>query len=101
MGGYAVFGTESFQELRKSLSKDERRWIHKMEEQLQENPYGKILRIPFLREKRFRNKRLYYLTDDVHRNVLIVDFGSKKEQQKTINFIMNNLTEFISYLRSL
>ncbi len=101
MKRYAVYVTDSFDDLCESLSTDEYNWVRKMEMQLVENSYGKMLRTPWLREKRYRNKRLYYVVDESMGRILIVDFRSKKRQQEVINKIVFRKDDLIEYLRSL
>ena len=49
MGKYAVFGTEDFVELRSNLDYWERKLIEKVQEQLAQNPTGKILKYYWFR----------------------------------------------------
>ena len=70
--------------------------------QLKENPYvGDSIRHRFFREKRIREKRIYYLIYDDLSAVLIVAFGGKKAQQETIDRIIELLPEFKIYLEKL
>ena len=101
MGGYTIYATESFKKLYETLDRSEQIWIEKIKKQLEENPTGKILHFGWLREKRYLNKRLYFLVDEENNKILFVAFASKKEQQKIIDFIIANKGEFLEYLRSL
>ena len=70
--------------------------------QLKNNPYVRNpLRYKFFREKRIKEKRIYYLVYDDLLSVLIIAFGGKKAQQKTINKIIKYLPEFKKYLQKL
>jgi len=87
-----VYQTETFTKLYESLSEREKLWIDKMILQLKSNSSaGKPLKFEWFREKKFEDKRLYYLTYKNSSKVLLVAFGKKKEQQKIINHILSNL----------
>jgi len=59
------------------------------------NPFsGSQLSFSFLREKRIREKRIYYLVYEDLKLVLLVATSSKKTQQKTIDNIKEELKEF-------
>ena len=67
-----------------------------------ENPFvGDQLQIRSLREKRLREKRLYYLVFEDLQAVLIVAISDKKTQQKTINSILLRINEYRKYLLEL
>ncbi|MEK6897045.1 MAG: hypothetical protein AABW93_00790, partial [Nanoarchaeota archaeon] len=79
---YAVYTTESFEREVDNLSESEKKIIKKIFLQLKENPYvGDQIRYKFFREKRIKEKRIYYLIYDDLSAVLIVAFGGKKAQQ--------------------
>ena len=99
---YAVYTTENFENEIFKLSKIEIQKIQKIFLQLKENPYvGDAIRYRFFREKRLKEKRIYYLVYDELSAVLIVAFGGKKEQQKTIDEIINYLPEFKKYMKKM
>ena len=52
------------------------------------------LSYPFLREKRVKEKRIYYLIYEDLKLVLLVALSGKKNQQATIDHIKNGLNEF-------
>ncbi len=55
---------------------------------LKNNLYlGKPLGVPFLREKRIKNKRIYFLVYEEHNIILVVGVSDKKTQQSTIEKI--------------
>ena len=67
--------------------------------QLKENPYvGDQIRYRHFREKRLREKRIYYLAYDDLKAVLIVAISDKKAQQETINQIVKYFDEYRIYL---
>src|SRR3989344_2249756 len=96
---YAVYTTESFDEETSRLSQDFQHRIKKIFLQLKENPYvGDQLKYRFLREKRLEEKRIYYLVYDDLKAVLVVAISGKKDQQATINHIIEYLEEYRFYL---
>ena len=62
-----IYETETFSKLYGVMEKTEQEWVSKIKRQLLENPNtGKPLRFDWFREKKFGDKRLYYL---VHKNL--------------------------------
>ena len=99
---YAVYTTKSFDIETAKLSQNDRERIQKIFLQLKENPYvGDQLQYKHLREKRIREKRIYYLVYDDLQSVLVVAISGKKDQQVTINHIINNFNEYKKYLEKL
>ncbi|MBS3099030.1 hypothetical protein J4462_02355 [Candidatus Pacearchaeota archaeon] len=99
---YAIYTTKSFDRETVKLTKDEQERIQKIFLQLKENPYvGDQLQYRHLREKRIREKRIYYLVYDDLQAVLVVAISGKKDQQATINHIIDNFDEYKEYLEKL
>ena len=99
---YAVYTTESFEKEMSKLSQSDQDIMQKIFLQLKENPYvGDQLRYRNLREKRIREKRIYYLVYDELMSVLVVAISGKKDQQATINHIIKYLDEYKEYLEEL
>ena len=99
---YSVYTTESFKNEISNLSDFDKKVIQKIYQRLKENPYaGDQIRYPFFREKRIKEKRIYYLVYDDLSAVLIVAFGGKKEQEKTIEDIIKKLPDFKNYIDNL
>jgi mRNA-degrading endonuclease RelE of RelBE toxin-antitoxin system len=99
---YAVYGTETFEKEFEKLGKDYRNSIKKIFLQLKENPYvGDSIRYKFFREKRIKEKRIYYIVYEEFLSVLIVAVGGKKAQQSTIDEIIKLLPEFKIYMKEL
>ena len=99
---YAVFTTEEFDRLISRLNQDEQRRIEKLFRQLRANPcVGDMLRYRFLREKRLREKRIYYLVYDDLRAVLVVALGGKKTRPETIDEIVRYFPAYRRYLEQL
>ncbi len=90
-----VLETETFSRLFETLEGKERAWIKKAIQQLKENAaVGKPLRFKWFREKKFGGKRLYYLVYEKSNTVLLVAFGTKKEQQKIIGCVLENKARY-------
>jgi len=99
---YAVYTTENFDKEVEKLTQEEQRRIQKIFFQLRDNPYvGNQLQYKFLREKRLKEKRIYYLVYDDLKSVLIVAISGKKTQQNTINHIINCFDEYKIYLEKI
>ena len=99
---YAVYSTPSFDKETEKLSQTDKEIIQKIFLQLKENPYvGEQIRYRFFREKRIREKRLYFLVYGDLKAVLVVAFGGKKAQEETIDEIIKLLPEFKIYLKNL
>ena len=99
---YAVYGTETFEKEFEKLEKDYQDSIKKILLQLKENPYvGDTIRYKFFREKRIKEKRIYYIIYEEFSSVLIVAVGGKKAQQNTIDEIIKLLPEFKVYMKRL
>jgi len=101
MERYNVYATDTFKKLYSTLENSEQIWINKIKNNLEESPTGKILHFKWFREKKYLNKRLYYLVDEEYKKILLVAFASKKEQQKIIDFIKADMEELLTYLRGL
>lgn len=97
---YSVYTTESFDKEFNKLPSSDKKIIEKMFSQLKENPNtGDQLRFPFFREKRLREKRVYYLIYDDLSAVLMIAIGGKKAQQSTIDQIVKLLPELKEYMK--
>ena len=99
---YSVYVLEVFDKEMNKLPKDYSSKIEKIFLQLKENPYvGDQIRYRFFREKRIKEKRIYYLVYDDLKIVLMVAMGGKKAQQETIDKIINYFKEYRSYAEKL
>ena len=99
---YAVYTTDSFEKEVANISVSDREIIQKMFLKLKENPYvGDQIRYRFFREKRVREKRIYYLIYDDLSAVLVVALGGKKAQQETIDEVIRDLSEYREYLKKI
>ena len=82
MKNYEVYKTDSFKKLFETLNRAEQNWIKKIKEKLEELVTGKPLRFNWFREKKYLNKRLYFLIDEQRKKILFVSFASKKTSKK-------------------
>ena len=98
---YAIHTTETFKKLYQTLDGNEKQWITKIKAKLEANVTGKILRFDWFREKKYLNKRLYFLVDFKAEKMLFVAFASKKDQQHVIDFVTENKEELLAYLKKL
>ncbi|MSR86472.1 hypothetical protein EXS74_03700 [Candidatus Woesearchaeota archaeon] len=96
---YQIYMTEEFRKLKNKLDGSEQQWISKIMDQLQVNPSGKILCFSWFREKKYLNKRLYYLVDEKRRNILFIAYESKKDQRSVIRNVVQKREEFLEKLR--
>ena len=99
---YAVYTLEVFEKEKNKLSEFDKSIIENIYSQLKENPYvGDQIRYKFFREKRIREKRIYFLVYDDLQIVLIVAMGGKKAQEKTIDEIVKYFNEYRKYAEKL
>jgi len=92
---FRVVGTETYLKELEKWPKPYREVADRLPKQLMLNPLvGKPLGYPFLREKRIREKRVYYLVYPDLLLVLLVATSGKKDQQPTIDHIKAKLPEF-------
>jgi len=98
---YKSYATDTFKEIYEAIDQSERQWIDKTKKELENSPTGKPLGYKWFREKKYLNKRLYFLIDEESKRILFISFASKKEQQKIINFVKVNMKEILSFLKSL
>jgi len=98
---YEIYETETFTKIFDSITEKERDWIRKMKGQLKLNPKaGKALHFDWFREKKFENKRLYFIVSMKKPRVLLVSYASKKEQQNIIDYVVLHKDEFIGFLNN-
>ena len=99
---YSVYITETFEKEISNLSNFHKRILQKMYNQLRENPYvGDSIRYKFFREKRLKEKRIYYLIYEKLKLVLIIAYSGKKNQQEIIDKIIELLPEYRIYAERL
>jgi|TARA_Y100000310_G_C20192682_1_gene583208 mRNA-degrading endonuclease RelE of RelBE toxin-antitoxin system len=92
---FKVIGTNTYLEEIKKWPRDYKEIVEKLPKKLSINPFvGNQLSYPFLREKRIKEKRVYYLIYKNFKLVLLVAVSGKKNQQMTIDHIKQNLHHF-------
>lgn len=92
---FKVFRLETFEKEIDKCNEDFKNRIKKIELQLSKNPYvGSPLNYQFLREKRIKEKRVYYLIYENLRLILLIAISGKKNQQDTINHIKEQFKEY-------
>lgn len=100
---YEVHHSETFDKQLKKYPKEFHDWLEKIEDQLTEKPLyvGDPLRVPWFREKKHDNFRVYYLIYENIKAVYLVAISDKKSQQKTINTIFLLLDNFEQEIKEL
>ena len=99
---YAVYVLNVFDKEMSKLPEFEKDIIRKIFLQLKENPYaGDQIRYKFFREKRIKEKRIYYLVYDDLKIVLMVAISGKKSQKETIDKIVSYFKEYRKYAEKL
>ena len=94
-----VYETETFSKLYTASEKSEQQWIDKIKYQLAEKlNTGKPLKYDWFREKKLGNKRLFYLINAKTKKAALVAFGTKKEQQKIIDHILDNKERYLKII---
>ena len=92
---YTIIGTDTYLKEISKWPKNYQEAANKIPKKLAENPFiGDPLRYPFLRERRVKEKRVYYLIYEDLKLVLLVAVSGKKNQQATIDHIKVHLDEF-------
>ena len=92
---FKVIGTDTYLKEISKWSKVEKEAAEKIPPQLKDNPFaGQPLRYPFLREKRVKEKRVYYLIYEDLKLILLVAVSGKKDQQDTIDHIVDEFKEY-------
>jgi putative component of toxin-antitoxin plasmid stabilization module len=96
---FRVFRFAHLDSQRARLSQTELERLNNLEQQLVIDPRGKMLGLPFFREKRLNGKRLLFLVYEKEQVVLIVMVTDKKCQQKDIEKVKRELGEFQKYVQ--
>ena len=92
---FKVIGTDTYLKEISKWSRVEIEAVEKIPKQLAENPFvGQQLKYPFLREKRIKEKRVYYLIYEDLDLVLLVATSGKKDQQATIDHMISQFDEY-------
>jgi mRNA-degrading endonuclease RelE of RelBE toxin-antitoxin system len=93
---FRVFTTKEFDDDFNKLDESDKKIVRKTMDQLKEQgaDVGKSLKAPYFREKRIRDKRLYFLVYKDFMVILGVAIGDKKLQQTTIDKTILKLNEY-------
>lgn len=97
---FRVFTTQEFENDFNSLDESDKKRVRKIMRQLKEqgDSVGKPLGRYYFREKRFRNKRLFFLIYKQFTIILAVGISNKKLQQQTINKILSEIKEYEKFI---
>ncbi len=97
---YQVFVSETVEKKVRKFAPHLRKKLKKLKRMLEKNPFtGKPLRYNFFREKKWGPFRVYYLIIKDMLIVFIIEFGEKKGQQRTIDYILMHLDRIIAEIR--
>lgn len=93
---FRVFTTKEFDEDFDRLDNKDKIKVDKILNQLRDkgSSIGKPLKVPYFREKKFGEKRLYYLSYKNSIIVLVLAISNKKAQQDTINSILSEIDNY-------
>ncbi|MEI7719159.1 MAG: hypothetical protein WCI72_04780 [archaeon] len=93
---FKVYTTKEFDDNFNRLDESNEIRVRKLLNQLKENgdSVGKPLRFPYFREKKFEDKRLYFLVYEGYMVILAVAISDKKTQQETIDAIVSELKNY-------
>ena len=93
---YTIYTTDEFDKNFDQLDESEKIRVRKILNQLKEQggDVGKPLHFPYFREKKFEDKRLYFLVYKDYMIVLALAISDKKTQQETINKIVSELKNY-------
>lgn len=97
---FRIFTTKEFDNDFNHLDESDKKRVRKIMNQLKnsENNIGKPLGKPYFREKKFKDKRLYFLIYKQFTIILAVGISNKKMQQITINKIIQNIKEYEKFI---
>ena len=97
---FRVYTTASFDRVFSRLSSKEQNIVKKLFTQVRNQPFvGKPLGFRFLREKKVKGKRVYFLVYEDLLIVLLVAISDKKGQQETIDRIKLRLQAFKEFVK--
>mgnify|MGYP006302834929 CR=1 FL=1 len=97
---FRVFTTREFDNDFNKLDKSDKNKVSKIMNKLkkQGDSVGKPLGRKYFREKKFGNKRLYFLIYKRFTIVLAVGISNKKMQQSTIDKIISEIKNYESFI---
>jgi len=97
---FRVFTTREFDNDFNNLDESDKKRVRKIMKQLKEqgDKVGKSFRKSYFREKKFGEKRLYFLIYKQFTIILAVGISNKKIQQITINKIISKIKEYEKFI---
>ncbi|MEK6913666.1 MAG: hypothetical protein AABW47_03270 [Nanoarchaeota archaeon] len=97
---FRVFTTSEFDSDFYNLDESDKKRVRNIMEQLKEQggTVGKPLGRPYFREKKFGEKRLYFLVYNQFMIILAVGISNKKMQQETINKIISEIKNYETFI---
>jgi mRNA-degrading endonuclease RelE of RelBE toxin-antitoxin system len=100
---FRLFTTSEFNNDFLKLDESDKKRVRKImnELKIKGEDIGKPLGRKYFREKKFGNKRLYFLVYKDQLIVLAVGISNKKMQQDTINKILLELKNYEGYIKKL
>lgn len=85
---YQVYRLDIFKKKIKKCSPEFQQWVDKVEDQLAEDPYvGDFIYVPWFREKRRDNFRLYFYIFEDCKGVYLAGVSDKDNQQEVIDIL--------------
>jgi mRNA-degrading endonuclease RelE of RelBE toxin-antitoxin system len=94
-----VFETDTFSKFYDASDGTVQKWVEKVKDQLAESlAVGKPLHFEWFREKKFGTWRLFYLINEKQSKVLLVALGTKKDQQRIIDHILQNKERYLKQI---
>ena len=100
---FRLFTTSEFDSDFLKLDESDKKKVRKIMNELKTrgSDIGKPLGRKYFREKKFGNKRIYFLVYKEQLIVLAVGISNKKMQQDTINNILLELKNYEEYIKKL
>jgi len=97
---FRIFTTEEFDDDFNNLDESDKKRVRKIMNQLKEqgDNVGKPLGRHYFREKKFGEKRLYFLIYKQFMIILAVGISNKKMQQVTINKIISEIKGYEKFI---
>jgi len=99
---YKVYATPDYQIAIDRSQGEYRDRVRKLPANLRRTPFqGKPLGSKYLREKRVKGRRIYYIVYEEFKIVLLVGVSSKKDQSSEIDKIKRELQNLYDYVKSI
>jgi len=95
-----VHETVTFSKIYSAADGTEKEQIDSVRDQLKANLLvGKPLRFDWFREKKFGNKRLFYIINEESKKAILLTFATKKEQQAIIDRVVVDKLFYLNLLK--